>query len=307
MKKVIISADDFGYSESVNEAIVKAHREGILTSTSLMVAGEAFEPAVGLARENPSLGVGLHLVMVCGKSVLAQKEIPDLVDEDGNFLDSPTLAGIQYYFKKKSRKQLEKEIRAQFRKFKETGLSCTHVDSHLHMHINPAVFEIVLKVAKEFEVSAIRIPEEDLGLTLPFDKSHYVRKRTHNFIFSRLSRKAKAKSKSRGFRFADRVFGLFQTGDMYPAYVEHLIGHLPEGISEIYFHPDYVPVRDFEPTKSSHENKSISNRVNSWYDFSQGNSSEKKPNKELKALVSPKIKELVEKSGIELIGYQNIL
>jgi len=304
MKKLIISADDFGYSESVNQAIILAHREGILTSASLMVTGEALESAIQLAKENPRLAVGLHLVLICGKSVLPHSEIPDLVNTDKNFSNSPTLAGMQYYFDGNSRVQLEMEIKAQFQKFKETGLICVYVDSHLHMHINPTILDILLRVGKEFGVTAIRIPADDLALALQFDKSHYISKRTHHLIFNRLSWQAKQKAKSVGFRFTDKVYGLYQTGDMNSSYTEHLLRHLSEGISEIYYHPDF----------------------NSWYDFNQktGDSSENDlhlasslikreegkgcnmPNTELKALLDPQIKQFITQNGIDLITYKDL-
>ncbi len=289
MKRVIISADDFGYSESVNQAIILAHQDGILTSAGLMVTGEACDSAVQLAKENPKLAVGLHVVLICGKSVLPHSEIPDLVNEDRNFSNSPSLAGLQYYFDGKSRKQLEKEIRAQFLKFQETGLSCSHVDSHLHQHINPAVFDILLKVAKEFGINTIRIPEDDISLSLEVDKSHYFRKRTHHFIFRRLSRHAKEKAKRHGVKFVNRVYGLFQTGDMNWEYTEHLIRNLPEGISEIYYHPDFE----------------------SWYDSNQDHRvlagvASFKFNQELETLLNHKIRELISQDGIKLTNFKDL-
>src|SRR5215208_4232517 len=95
--QVIVNADDFGRSEAVNKAITRAHREGVLTSCSLMVTGAAFDDAVRLAKENPRLGVGIHLVTVVGQSVLPHAEIPTLVDEQRNFSNDPNKAGLKYY------------------------------------------------------------------------------------------------------------------------------------------------------------------------------------------------------------------
>src|SRR5438128_6027437 len=92
-RRLIVNADDFGMSEAVNEAIIRAHREGVLTSTSLMVTGDAAEQAVRLAKENPGLAVGIHLVAVMGRSVLPHSEIPTLVDEAQSFSNNPTAAG----------------------------------------------------------------------------------------------------------------------------------------------------------------------------------------------------------------------
>src|SRR2546422_7510563 len=97
-RRLIVNADDFGRSYSINQAVIRAHREGILTTTSLMVNGEAADEAVELARQNPRLGVGLHLTLVCGTSVLKPGEIPGLVDGDGSFSGNPIATGVRYFF-----------------------------------------------------------------------------------------------------------------------------------------------------------------------------------------------------------------
>ncbi|PYV88356.1 MAG: hypothetical protein DMG05_15680 [Acidobacteria bacterium] len=128
---MIVNADDFGMSKEVNEAVVHAFKEGVLTSCSLMVTGEAFDEAVQLAKENRGLAVGIHLVTVMGRSVLPRSEIPALVDEKGLFSCHPGLAGLKYYFSKQARAQLRKELAAQFEKFQSTGLPFSHIDAHL--------------------------------------------------------------------------------------------------------------------------------------------------------------------------------
>src|ERR1700686_3217662 len=121
MKELIINADDFGLSSGANRAIIKAWREGILTSASLMVAGEAFDEAVTLARENPGLQVGLHLTLVQGRAVLSHGGFPSLADNMGDFPTDPVQAGMRYFFLKPLRRQLRAEIEAQIVKFRETG------------------------------------------------------------------------------------------------------------------------------------------------------------------------------------------
>ncbi|MFM7381630.1 MAG: ChbG/HpnK family deacetylase, partial [Microcystaceae cyanobacterium] len=117
MKQLIINGDDFGLSSSVNQAIIQAHQEGILTSTSLMVTGSAFSEAVALAKQNPRLGVGLHLTLVCGRSQLSYREIPHLVNEQGHFLNDPVQAGLRYQFSASARQELKQEIQAQLQAF----------------------------------------------------------------------------------------------------------------------------------------------------------------------------------------------
>ncbi|MFM7365334.1 MAG: ChbG/HpnK family deacetylase, partial [Cuspidothrix sp.] len=128
MSYLIINADDFGCSQSVNTAIIKAYKEGILTSTSLMVSGDAAQEAIALAKNHPNLAVGLHLVLVCGKSVLPPAQIPHLVDSQGNFSHNPTQAGLSYQFNLATRSELRLEIRAQLEKFRDSGLNLAHLD-----------------------------------------------------------------------------------------------------------------------------------------------------------------------------------
>jgi chitin disaccharide deacetylase len=133
---LIINADDFGYSSAVNRAIIQAHREGVLTSTSLMVNERATDEAVQLAKENPELAVGLHLALVLAHSSLPHEEIPTLTNHQNEFLNSPPLAGIKYFFSPSARRELKKEMRAQFEKFAATGLPFSHVDGHTHLHMH---------------------------------------------------------------------------------------------------------------------------------------------------------------------------
>src|ERR1044072_973611 len=158
--QVIINADDFGRSQEINEAIIRAHREGVLTSCSLMVSGAAFEQAVDLAKAHPKLGVGIHLVTVVGQSVLPQREIPTLVDEHQNFSNDPNRAGLKYYFSSPARRELKKELAAQFAKFAETGLPFSHIDGHLHLHVHPVIFKIAIELGIRYGVRRMRVPVE---------------------------------------------------------------------------------------------------------------------------------------------------
>ena len=142
-RRLIVNADDFGRSHSINQAVVRAHREGILTSASLMVNETASEEAAALARENPQLGVGLHLTLVCGSSASLPAEIPGLADPQGRFSDNPFSAGLRYFLRPSLRSQLAAEIAAQFAKFAALGLPLDHVNGHLHLHMHPAVLGIL--------------------------------------------------------------------------------------------------------------------------------------------------------------------
>src|SRR4051812_14479606 len=136
-RRLIVNADDFGLSRSINEAVIRAHREGILTTASLMVNEISCAEAVELAKQNPRLGVGLHLTLLMGHSALAPEEIPGLVNEKGEFLNDPVKVGFQYFFRRELREQLRREIHAQFARFRATGLAPDHVNGHLHLHLHP--------------------------------------------------------------------------------------------------------------------------------------------------------------------------
>jgi chitin disaccharide deacetylase len=236
-----MTADDFGFSHGVNQAILRAHREGIVTSASLMVTGDAAEEAVAIARENPDLAVGLHLVVVSGRAALPPSEIPALVDARGSFRGGPVVAGLRYQFRGDARAQLSREIREQLSRFRQTGLPLAHVDGHLHMHLHPVVLERVLELADEFAIPALRLPREELGWNLAFDRSSTARKAVWSWIFARLRRHAERRLSARGIFFADRVYGLLQTGSVSEDYLLDLLPRIATsdaGTVELYAHPD---------------------------------------------------------------------
>lgn len=235
--KVIINGDDFGKSPEVNEAIIGAFLVGTLTSCSLMVTGEAFEDAVRLAGEHDGLAVGLHLVTVQGKSVLPPVEIPLLVDHEGYFPDSPTQAGLRYYFSRSARQQLACELAAQFEKFHATGLRLSHVDSHLHMHVHPVIFALALELAEQYGVRRMRLPRDDFGLAVRFSRMNLMGRAMTALVFGMLTRRMKKQLVDRGFFFADRVYGHYASGEINLNYTLFILDHLSAGTNEIYFHP----------------------------------------------------------------------
>lgn len=239
---VIINADDFGASPAVNQAVVQAYDEGVLTSCSLMVGGDAFDEAVALAKARPGLAVGLHLTLVCGKSALPAAEIPHLVDAQRRFSSNPVAAGLRYFFHPRCRAELRREIRAQFERFLATGLTCSHVDGHLHFHLHPAVFPILAECAAAFGVRFVRLPRERLRRNLAIRRRGWPVKLLHRAIFGRLVRRASRRMARFGLRCADEVHGLYETGrfteDYWLALLDRL-GAEPPGVThEIYCHPE---------------------------------------------------------------------
>lgn len=234
---MIVNADDFGMSEEVNEAVIRAYREGVLTTTSLMVTGAAFEQAVRLARENPGLGVGIHLVTVVGRSVLPQSQIGSLVDENRNFSNNPTSAGLKYFFYPRARRELRKELAAQFEEFYSTGLPLSHIDGHLHLHVHPVIFNVALELGEKYGCRRMRVPQEELRPAITFDSANKTLKRVHALLFGGLARWMKKKLAARGFTFPERVYGNLQSGRMSERYFLYALDHLTAKTNEIYFHP----------------------------------------------------------------------
>jgi chitin disaccharide deacetylase len=276
---VVINGDDFGFSEGVNAAIIQAHTDGVLTSASLMVTGAAFEQAVTLARSHPTLGVGLHLTLVCGQSVLPAEQIPHLVNKQGAFSQSPVKAGLQYQFSAAARRELLLEIRAQLEKFRQTGLPLSHVDGHLHLHAHPVVIGILGELANEFEIQVVRLPFEELGLALKLDATGWVAKVLGWTVFNQLRRSAKPRLNEAGIATIERVYGLLQSGDITEPYLVDLISGLQARSAEIYLHPAAkVPGEPSNGPDGSGE-------------------------RELAALLSDRVKDVLGTAGLTLTNY----
>ncbi len=232
MKRLIITADDFGLSESVNEAVESAQRDGILTAASLMVAAPATADAVRRARAMPSLAVGLHLVVIEGPAVLPSSEIPDLVNARGQFPSAQLRLGVNYV-RPRIRRQLAAEIRAQFAAFAATGLPLHHADAHKHMHLHPTVGRLMIDIGREFGLAAIRIPAEPPSVLARCGVRVGLGDRAL-FRWTALLRRAAGRA---GLATTDNCFGLAWSGHMTAERLLRLLPELPEGVSELYFHP----------------------------------------------------------------------
>ncbi len=237
MKSLIVNGDDFGFSSEVNAGIIRAHREGILTSTSLMVAEGARDEAAALAKEYPALDVGLHLVVCMGRSVLPASEIAPVVDALGRFSNKPLLTGLRYFFTRGIREKLKAECRAQIELHLKLIGYLNHIDGHLNFHVHPAIADIVIELAQEYKVPCIRLPSEPVVTTLAISRERIPGKLLEAAIFRTLSRRTRRMVAERGIRSTDRLFGLHQTHHITEDYVLGVIDRLPDGLTEIYFHP----------------------------------------------------------------------
>lgn len=270
-RRLIVNADDFGRSTSINQAVIRAHREGILTTTSLMVNEPACAAAVELARQNPGLGVGLHLTLICGHSALPHGRIPGLVNARGEFTNNPAGAGFRYFFQRRLYAELRAEVCAQFEKFRATGLALDHVNSHLHLHLHPALFGIVVEEAEALGCKRLRLTFDPFRLNLRLASGHLAYRTLHALVFHALAARARPVLRRRGFRHTRAVFGLLQNARVDEDYVLKLLPRLPPGDSELYSHPSLDEFRN-----------------------------------EFDALVSPRVQAQVKALGVELIRYQDL-
>ena len=237
LNKVIITGDDFGLAIPVNEAIVEAHRNGVLTTASLMAGAGYFQDAVDRARRHPSLKVGLHLTLVEGRPVLPPEQVPDLVDPVGSFSTRLARAGFKFFFYPGIRKQLEAEIRAQFEAFGKTGLALDHANAHNHMHLHPTVLGLLLKVGKEYGLKAVRVPNEPpLRSWKASRKALWPRLSSWLFLYPWTALMKRRLGRA-GLRCNDFLFGMTDSGAMTAGLTLRLIGNLPAGITEFCFHP----------------------------------------------------------------------
>jgi hopanoid biosynthesis associated protein HpnK len=283
-KQLILNADDFGLTRGVNEGIIKAHREGVLTSATLMACGPAFDHAVELAKQNPRLGIGCHLVLVGGGTVAPVEKISSLASKDGRLPESLGSFVTRLSSGMIRSNEIDTELRAQILKIRAAGIEPTHVDTHKHTHAHPAVMAAIGRVASELGVRKVRKPMENL-------QDSWESSRGENYaILKDLLAAAAARavaplfhsaSRKYGLQSPDHFLGLAMTGRLGPQALRRMISLVQEGTTEIMLHPG---VCDSELEK-------IDTRL-----FHQRNA-------EMDALIEPGVRSAIEERGIRLITY----
>ena len=228
----ILTADDFGLSEAVNEAVERAHRHGLLTSASLMVSGPAATDAVRRARALPRLKIGLHVVVIEGAPT-NPTALPGLLNPAGQFPSAQLALSLRYAFSPTRRRQLAAEIRAQFNAFRRTGLPLDHANAHKHMQLHPVVGQMIIDVGADFRLPALRIPQEPPGPLRRAGTGVGLGGRALNAWTTLLRHQARRA----GLRTNDAAFGIAWSGHMTEQRLLRLIPHLPPGLNELYFHP----------------------------------------------------------------------
>jgi predicted glycoside hydrolase/deacetylase ChbG (UPF0249 family) len=214
-KRLIVTADDFGLTEGVNRAVVRAHQEGVVTSASLMVNSPAFESAVELARQNPNLDIGLHLDLTNKPFALALR--PHQLD-------------------------LEREVRTQIEKAVGTGLDITHLDGHKHVHVIPAVLKVIRAVAPEYGIHAIRtMNTRSAGIMSLLRRNPETRGTIiQQLIFAKGARLAWRFCLPNAMAGPDRFYGIAETGFLDLEAFRNIIQDLAVGVHEVMCHPGYL-------------------------------------------------------------------
>jgi len=259
---------------------VKANEKGILTSTSLMVSAPAAAEAIALAKNLPDLNVGLHLVLSNGKATLPASDIPALVNNDGEFSTCQVSSGIKIFFCSKTKVQLEKEIRAQFEAFKTTGLTLDHVNAHKHMHLHPTVFDLIIKVGKDYGLTAIRIPNEPPLKSIIENKKEKCLRYLRWIFFKPFVSRMKKLCEINNIKFNDTIYGIHDSGHMNIDKLIRIIPHISDGVTEIYCHPATEKWDDIDPAAKDYEFEA-----------------------EYKALIHARTKRAIEKFDIQLSGF----
>jgi predicted glycoside hydrolase/deacetylase ChbG (UPF0249 family) len=287
MKNLIVNADDLGWTEGVNRGIVEAHRKGLVTSTSLLANGCAFESAVTAARKNPELGIGVHLNLSDGVPKTPADKVRGLLNGDGRFEGGPENLLLRIASRSLPLDEVEREWSAQIQTIVDAGIEPTHLDGHKHVQMLPGLFEIALKLAKKHKIRAIRVAHEQskLRTALSSGDSHNTGVVLKQGVQARglklLAHDAKEMAERAGIATTDYFCGIAQTGVLTRTGVEKLLTSLPDGTTEVMCHPGYAD----EDLRKSDTRLQESRKT------------------ELAILTDPGVRKLVATLGIRLINY----
>jgi len=249
VKNLIVNADDLGWSDGVNRGIAEAHRNGIVTSASVLANGAAFVAAVELALAMPGMGVGVHLNLSDGRPSADRETITTLLNDEGEFAGGPEGLLLRLARRGVELKEVEREWDAQIALVREAGIAPTHLDGHKHVHMLPGLFEIALRLAKRHGIAAIRVAHEESSLRTALGAGReqragiVMRQGVQARGLKFLARDAREMAERAGIAAADYFCGIAQTGELTRAGVERLLRSLAEGTTELMVHPGYVDER----------------------------------------------------------------
>lgn len=281
-----MNADDFGWTAGVNRGVAEAHRNGIVTSASLLANGAAFAEAVELVRATRGFGVGVHLNLSDGCPITACERVPSLVNGSGEFEDGPDGLLLKIATRGLSMREVETEWEAQISNVRAAGIEPTHLDGHKHVHMLPGLFEIALRLAKRNGIGAVRVSHEASGLraalsTGALRPAVVLKQGVQARGLKLLARDAREQAERAGVSTADFFCGIAQTGELTKEGVARLLRSLPDGTTELMCHPGYA----------DEALRNTSTRL-------QGSRE-----KEVEILTDTEIRNLVASQGIRLIDY----
>lgn len=277
MKLLVPNADDFGLDPAINTAIAQTHTAGILTSASLLIGAAHTDPAIEFARDNPALGVGVHLCLVDGQPVASPDKVAGLIGRTGTLPPNPLALSALLALGRGVELAVEVELRAQIEKFLATGLRPTHLDTHQHTHLLPSVQRIMARLAREYDIAWVRGPVEPLRLSLRCDCHHKTRTLARWSVFGTLGARCARRLRQFGLRTTNRSVGVLNAGQLTEEFLLAYLPLLPDGVAEFVFHPAT------EPLESGYQQTG-----------------------ELQALCSPRVRELLERSAIQLVNFQEL-
>lgn len=279
MKRLIVNADDFGLCASVNRGILEAHRDGIVTSATILANAPGFEDAAALARDGPGLGVGVHLNLTRGRPVSRPADVPSLVRGDGRFAHTPGALARG----RMAMEDVRREWAAQIARVRSAGIAPTHLDSEKHVHFLPVLLAAAVGLAREHGIRAIRGGAEAglLARLAPTNPQWY-----KAVALAALGRRARRRIVAAGLRAPDRLLGIIDSGRLNAGGLGRLLDGLPDGVAELICHPGYV----------SQELRAIVAETG-------GGSLLEAREREVRAFTAPAVRRMVETQRIELIHY----
>jgi hopanoid biosynthesis associated protein HpnK len=287
LRRLIVNADDFGFTSGVNRAIVEAHSHGIVTSSTLMANGPAFTEAVKLVKRNPRLGVGCHVVLIDGEPLLDREKIPSLT-HSRRFRDSLKSFAARALSRRIDEEEIFAEVAAQIRKLQASAISVSHVDTHKHTHLFPRILRPVLRAARECGVRAVRNP---FGPRLPMRSSQLMQRPNLWTRYAQLrimggfAKNFRSAVAREGFVTPDGTLGIEVTGTLDETLFHAIAESIPEGTWEFVCHPGYNDADLQKANTRLRESRET----------------------ELRVLTLPGAREILEQKRIQLISYRDLV
>lgn len=289
MRRLIVNADDFGLTAGVNRAILEAHTRGVVTSSTLMATGRAFQDAVSVLRKAPNLSVGCHVVLIDGEPVLEARKLPSItsIQSGGRFRDGLKSFAARALARRIDPEEIEAEVTAQIRKLQSAGINVSHVDTHKHTHIFPGILKPLLRAARACGVKATRNPFGPRKPLRPAEllaRPNLWARYAEVKVLHALASKFNMTAEREGFATPDGTLGIVVTGTLDETLFRAIAAIIPEGTWEFVCHPGY----------NDDDLKAANTRLL------------KSRETELRVLTMPAARDLLAQNDIQLISYRDL-